>query len=549
MPEQMMTYHEQVADRATRAAEMKRMLLDPFRGDDGTFIVAKTKAEFEHRNMVLESAIANSAYSMTENGKMIAAVHARALQGYEQRYGHLPSDDLLASAHKAVENAILVATRKAGLGGVFESADMSTTEGLLMRDRLISLILPVLLQSITANMVTFIPGEFNQSEFFRVFRVAGSTFGDLNKGEIIHFNYNGLYAVMDQRAELGTGDGATKDYTFKTESINGVVYPVKPKRTRIWVDRKLVAQDSGADGAMAGKYRNANDDLVIVSGTVDYATGEIKVTFSEAPASGLEIHVGFDVNIEKEPALIPRIDHQMFNRVLYPHESAITGDATIQAVWALRRELGLDLDNMTMQALRNLLAADKDRKHLRDMYFHARNSVEWNRVGSDAYTPREHYESINAALLEVDTRLMKGNGVSGLVGIVAGTQACNIFRYLPAQYFQPAPGFRSIAQPHYVGRVFQQYDLYCDPQAKDEWNCLCFAKGPDHGQTAYVAGDAVPALTFHHPVMGDLVQKATMWDLAYRDMQPFDGEAYLCNLKFVDNSAADSADSGEMTQP
>lgn len=533
MPDQNATYQKQVADRATRASAMKHTLLDPFRTDDGKFLSPKTKAEADHRDMVLESAIQDSAYSMTENGKMIAAIHARSLQGYEQRYGQLPSDDLLASAHKAIENAILLANKKEPVGGVFESADMSTTEGIMMRDRLISLVLPVLLQSITANMVTFIPGEFNQSEFFRVFRVAGSTFGTVKKGDKIRFNYNGLYSVMDQRALMGTGDGATKDFTFETKSLNNVVYPIKPKRTRIWLDRKKVAEDNGGS-AIAGTYIGASGSQCMVSGTVDYATGEVKISFTEAPVQDAEIHIGFDVNIEQEPSLIPRIDHQMFNQVLYPHESAITGNATIQAIWALRREMGVDIENMTMQALRNLLAADKDRKHLHDMRFHAKDSVDWVYVGTGEISLREHYESVNAALLEVDTKLMKGNGISGLVGIVAGTQACNIFRYLPSQYFQPAPGYRSIAQPHYVGKVFGQWDLYCDPLAENGWECLCFAKGPDHGQTAYVAGDAVPAMTFHHPILGDLVKNGTMWDLAYRDMQPFDGEKYLCKLNFVE---------------
>lgn len=539
MSEQMDTYYAQVADRATRAAAMKKALVDPFRADDGGFIAGRTKAEADKRNAVLESAIANSAYTMTRNGNMIAAIHARALQGYEKLHGRLPDDDLLASAHKAIENAILFSEgNKAKLGGIFESAEMSTTDGILLRDRLVSLVLPVLLRSITANMVTWIPGEFNQSEFFRIRRIVGSSFGTLKKGDQVHYDYDGLYSVMDQRVLLGNGDGSTKSFSFDTTSLNGVAYPVKPKRVRIWVDRKQVASDGGTidggGGVISGSYINADETAVVVSGTVNYAAGKIEVAFSEAPAANIEIHIGFDVDIEKEPTLIPRIDHIMMSRVLYPHESAITGDATIQAIWTLRRELGQDIDNLTMQALRNLLAADKDRKHLHDMMFHAQNSVDWVRVGSEELTLREHYESLQAALLEVDTTLMKGNGVSGLVGIVAGTEACNIFRYLPQPWFSPAPDYRSIAQPHYVGTVFGQWQLYCNPQAEDGWKCLCYAKGPNHGETAYVAGDAVPALTFRHPVMGDLTQRATMWDLSYRDMQPFDGEKYLCMLNMVE---------------
>lgn len=527
------TYENRVADIARRASSMRKTLVDPFRNDDGSFIMPTTRGEQERRNKILESAISDSHYSMTENGKMIAAIHARTLQGYEQKYGRLPSDDLLASCHKAVENALMLSTHKKDAGGVFESAEMmSTTQGIMMRDRLVSLILPVWLQTITANMVTFMPGEFNQSEFFRIKRVAGSKFGSFIKGQEIDYNFSGLYSVMDRREELGKGDGSTKDFTFTSTTKYGSAYPFKQKRTRIYADRVLVAEDNGS-GVIAGSFTLGGSPCV-VSGTVEYPTGVVSVNFSVAPASEMELHVGFDVDIEANPELIPRVDHRMESRTLYPHESAIAGNATVQAIWALRREIGQDIENLTMQALRNILAADKDRKHLNDMWFHAKDVVEWNRTCSESLTLREHYESLQAALLEADTKLMSGNGVSGLVGIVGGTSAVNIFRYLPNPYFQPAPGYRSSAQPHYVGRVFGQFDLYCNPQMEDPWSCLCFARGADYGQTAYVAGDAVPALTFRHPILGDLVSKGTMWDLAYRDMQPFDGASYLCKLIFTD---------------
>lgn len=54
--------------------------------------------------------------------------------------------------------------------------------------------------------------------------------------------------------------------------------------------------------------------MVNVTGTVDYATGKVDVTFSKAPAIGVEVHIGYDVDIEKDPTLIPRIDHEMDSR-------------------------------------------------------------------------------------------------------------------------------------------------------------------------------------------------------------------------------------------
>ena len=523
-------FYSQITEIVRRAKDMKERLVEPFRTDNGGFLNPAIKAEREAASQILESSIKGSYYESIKQGAQVAAVNARALQNYEKTYGRLPNDDLLASCDKAIENGILVAEGKAQAGGIFEAAEMSTTDGILMRNRLISLVLPVQLTSITSNFVTFIPGEFNQSEFYRIYRVAGSNFGDLTKGDRVDYDYDGVYSAMDQRKTLGTGDGSKVKFTFSSATDIGAVYPFKPKRTRVWVDHLQVAEDIG-NGAIVGSYV-VSGTTVTITGTVTYATGIVEVNFSTAPAAGISIDLGFDVDIEKDPTLIPRVDHEMFSKVLYPHESAISGNATIQALWALRREIGQDIDNLIMQQMRNLLAADKDKKHLHDMLYHTKDSFQWSRKVPTGLTKQQHYESIVLPLLDIDTHLRQKNGISGLVGMVAGSQVVNLFRSMSALHFQPAPGFKSSPQPHYVGRIFNQWDLFCDPNF-DSLTAMCYAKGPDHGQTAYVVGDAVPALTFRHPVLGDLVQKATMWDLSYRDMQPFDGEKYLC--KFIVN--------------
>lgn len=525
-------FKKQIADITRRADEMRAVIFDPALDDKGLYI-----ADISKRKALLKAAIKNSVYeSAGEHAEMIVGSHSRALQMYMNRFKRLPSDELLASCHKAIENTFSLSHSselKKGIG-VLEGADMSTTEGIMMRDRMVSLILPVLLQSVTSQMVTLIPGNFNRSEMFRVKRVAGSTFGDLKKGDRIDYDYNGRYAVMDQMILAGTGDGTAKEFTFNSATSFGGVYPLKPGCVKVLYDRNIVGHDD-QNGHVLGALvlgKGADAETITVTGSVDYALGKVTVTFNTAPKAGIEVHIGYDVNIERDPTLIPRIDHQMESRVLVPHESAIAGNVTLQALWGLRREFGVDADNLAMSGMRNLLAADKDRKILRDLYFYAQGVVEWEYDGNDAITQREHYETLNSALLDIDAALMTRNGVSGLVGLVGDTNAVNVFRYLPAPYFVPAPGYRSMPQPHYVGRVFGQWDLYCDPN-QEAFTCLAFARGTEHGQTGYVAGDAIPALTFRHPVLGDLVTSSTMWDLAYRDLQPFDGRDYLMTLKMV----------------
>lgn len=368
-------FEKSTQDRTSRAAQMHRDLLLPILDANGSF---RSDISREELNTTFKTASQNSVYeSAGEQAPMIMGIHARALKNFiEQHGGTLPSDELLASAHQAIENFMTLGRGKPALSGVFEDAgkEMSSTEGIIMRDRMVSLILPVLLNSITPNMVTLIPGQFNQSEFFRIKRIAGSKFGDLQKGDIIDYTYNGQYAVMDQMFKAGDGDGTTTKFSFDSKTAFGTVYPLKRKRIMVLHDHNVVASDDA--GSVMGAFR-LGGEIVNVTGTVDYATGKVDVTFSKAPAIGVEVHIGYDVDIEKDPTLIPRIDHEMDSRTLYPHEAAIAGDSTIQAQWGLRREYGLDIDNMTLAGMRNLLAADKDRKILRQMLFYAKGVTEW----------------------------------------------------------------------------------------------------------------------------------------------------------------------------
>jgi hypothetical protein len=220
----------------------------------------------------------------------------------------------------------------------------------------------------------------------------------------------------------------------------------------------------------------------------------------------------------------------MDSRVLHPHESAIAASTTLQALWGMRREFNLNMDGLAMTAMRNLLAADKDRKHLSDMYFYRKGEKSWTyTLPATGISMQDYYETLRTSLLELDAALLLANGVAGLSGIVADTKSCTIFRSLKSPHFTPAPRYRHIPQPHYVGRLFGMWDLYEDPQGTD-YDCMGYAKGSNIAEAAYVAGDAIPAMAFKHPIGNALKYDSTLWELAYRDVQPFDGRDFAMKL-------------------
>jgi len=531
-------YKERVRQVTEQSQHMREVLLVPVIDQGSGQFISDNRTRCER----LEAATRGSIFEGIGKGAAtVQATASNALRAYCQQYGRMPSDELLAAAYQSIENAIGLSTGREvqrALGGmVLESANFSTTEGILMRDRMIALILPVMLASVTGNMVTYIPGNFNQSEIFKIWKVAGSTFGDLTVGDKIDQNYSGQYSSMDQRFLTGTGNGvktgSSNEFDLNATSKWGANRPFKKKSVRILHDRSIVAVDDGAN-ALHGTFA-VGETTITVTGTVNYTNGVVHPVFSTAPANGIEIHVGVDIDIEKDPTFIPTVNHEMDSRTLYPHEAAIAASTTLQALWALRREYNLNADSMAMLAMRNLLSADKDRKHLKDMYFYMKGQKSWNmRVPDGGLTVNDHYETVKQTFLEIDSALMSQTGKSGLVGVVADAKSSVVFRYMKEPFFTPAPGYRRIPQPHYVGRLFGMWDLYEDPQRDTDYSCLCFAKGKDIGEAGYVAGDAIPAMAFKHAMQSDLKYENTLWELAYRDLQPFDGREYFMELAITD---------------
>ena len=465
---------------------------------------------------------------------------SNAIRAYCDKYGESPPDEVLAAAYLAAENLIGAKFdgKRLVLPGdmVMESAqDMSPSEGLIIKANSVAMIMPYLLTQITAQMTNFIPGDFNESEIFKVWRVAGSTFNGLNEGDRINADYDGEYGCMDQRVLIGTGDGtktgSSNEFDLNMNTKFGKDMPVKKKSVRIYHDRNLIAEDNGS-GALAGTLDVGGSPLT-VTGTVTYGpNGVVHPVFSSAPANGIEIHIGFDVDIETNPDLIPSIKHEMDSRVLRPHESAMSGFHTLQALMLAKREFGLNQSDMIINAMRNTIAADKDRKVLHDLRFFLKGERTWSYTIPTAQYFKEHYETLRKALLEISSVLMQRTLVAGLTGIVADTSTSVLCQALGAPHFVYAPNYRQSAQPHFVGTLFGRFKLFEDPAAP-EWESICYAKGRGVGESGYLQGVAIPPIPFNHAVLPELRHRFTLWGLDYRDLNPFSGRDHFIKLRLT----------------
>lgn len=551
--QQYMAHQENIA---AKADHIKEVLLYP-QLDENTGLPISDESVRAERLMDTLTRGSSVYEALGKAGPMVAADHANCLREYAAIHG-VPDDNFLAAGCTAIENAVRMYNGDGTLpGGVFEGIyeDMSKSDGILKLERQIALIFPVMLRQITSSMINYIPGAHDEQVIFLIDRVAASTFGDFTKGDIFSpQTYRGQYTEMDMLYSVATADGtetgaaptaeyfgfSSNDAWFAGSAVNTDVYPFKPKTVKIFYQGRLVATDVNGDGALHGSFTNDAGGATTVTGTVDYAAGIIDPVFSVAPEDGKIISVMFDIDLEKDPAhIIPLVTHQMQKKTVYPHESGIGYDLSLQAFWAAKREFSLDSRNMLMNQMVNILAKSEDDAILSKLRWMASFNPEetwvYNPPASSNYMPSipaEYYRSVKQKLLEIDTWMANSTpDGTGLSGVVAPTLAVNIFRTMDSPGFTAAPGYRYINQPHYVGKLFD-WDLFADPQASVSDTCLCYGKGTSPGMCAFVGGIAVAPITFRHPMTRELTYNATMWGMKYRDICPFDhANYYVKNLK------------------
>ncbi|UTZ44591.1 hypothetical protein [Vibrio campbellii] len=469
-----------------------------------------------------------------------------SVREYEQTHGELPRDEVLASSYQTMRNMLTLdgACQDGGLGQMMMESigqSLSTSQGVEVRAKMVGLVLPVVLETATTDAVTMMPAGSTEVEIFKVYRRTGSSFGDFAKGIEIDQATVGQYTNMRQRYEFVEAqrpDGTKKSHTFtsKTDLENtSVEIPFTKTSVSLWVDRRRVCRDLDSNGSqmMSGKAE-FNGKNYIVNCQIDHARGSLEVTTDKPLPEGVELHAEFEVDIESAPEFIPTIDHDMDSRILRPCQRAVAADATIQAMFTMHREFDQDIKSMQMSHMRNTLAAEKATGHLVDMNFACRKEETFNLYCPEGDDWRLHRERINELLLNVSTKILQATKTTGLTGIYAGTWASNVLKTLGAPHFISPANYRQKNAIHYAGRLFGMWKVYECPNVIGDNEMLCYGRGSSHSEAGYVAGDAIAATMYTHPIGKNLKASNTLYELSYGEIHPFNGEDYFYRVKLID---------------
>lgn len=540
--------HDRLRDIAVRSEKMKVAVVNP--QFDGGVLIADDKSRFSAVAAALMLATAAGGLAMPEaEANLVAPAWCNALVDYaNDNSGSAPSNELLAAAHQTAENIIgymgAPATTQSQAGMMLASAgdSLSTTAGVLERARVVATILPVYLRCATNHAVTLIPAGKDIAEIFRLTSIAASTSGEYTKNQVIAEGSMGQFTQQRQRYAFPTAQQPNNvktqhDFDTAADLPSLKKHAIKNNSVVIYHERKPVAKE--VDGALFGSLE-LGGTIYTLSGSVDHLGGTASVISNTAIPTG-KLHFQFEIDIEADPSLIPTIAHKMSVVSVHPYEVSVNSQASLQSLHKMRREHGIDTESLLINTMTNLVSYETDTRRLRDMAFAATNVSVFNKYTADGAYFKEKYEMFAEFMTNVDSSVTQANKKSGIIGAYAGLNASAFLQALGSDYFKMVPNYKRIPQVHLVGTLFGKYRIYEVPTELDDLSTndiLWYAKGANHGDSGYVAGTAIPPISFKHQPDGSLVHSDTMWGTEYGEVHPDNGSAYFAKTTITNVAPA-----------
>lgn len=261
---------------------------------------------------------------------------------------------------------------------------------------------------------------------------AGVTAGD----QVFRKVTDGTYGSEVTTSALGTGDGT--DTTFNgTLSPN----PVRPG-TVIVSAGGVTGRDNGA-GAIAGTG---------VSGTINYATGVVALTFTAAPANGVVVAVQYNYDSEQNTAPIRSLDIQITNLPIQAQAHPLRVTWSQQSQMAAEAHFDLDIGDLMSNLVASFLKQERDMKVVAQIVASATSEAALNFDAAPPanYSKLARYAEIGIKLDYAESLIQTDLGRGGVSWVLCGNNAANVWSQVAG--FEPS-GVQAPIGPYEIGTL------------------------------------------------------------------------------------------------
>lgn len=546
-------YKQRVADITKRAKSVMTFAAEAQFDEHG--LIKDPAARVQK---MMEAARKDETFAGVPDGMLsqICSAWGESIADFTRTHGRAPRAEILANAHQLLENVLIqtVDNGKKRMSGVessmLESVALTTGEAMsgqdgIMRQALfMAMILPTTLGAATSDACTFIPVPRDQSDIYEIINVAGTTFGDYATGDKLDMQSVGEYAQFRRRYIVeASANGTAKTFNFAVKNFEGQDVPIRKGRSNVYIQRRKSATDNG-EGSLLHTYTNAAGKTVTITGGMNYTTGAISLSFSEAPDAGTEIAVEVELNVEAKPDIIPIINQEMKKYTLFPSQYAIAAEHSVQAAYDAQREFGIDLGQLQFSTLKSYLAHEQDMLRLRIIAWRCIHTDEFDIALPEDMSFDVWGTIFKGKVLNVFRDITERTKSTSAFGVYAGADAASFLKQLPPSMFQLTANYTQAPYVHYIGTLFGNIKVFevptgvCNALTKvgsefDTYDLVCYGRDENPGKAGFVSGDAVPPVPFVHPTTPGLRNRSTLWGSAINDMHPRNGEDYFTRLRLT----------------
>lgn len=281
------------------------------------------------------------------------------------------------------------------------------------------------------------PLDRQNGEIFIVKPVYTNSAAGVSAGQQVFRNVtDGTYASESVSSSVGTGDGSTLTFGISLTPV-----PVRPSTVRV-VAGNITGVDNGS-GTITGAG---------ISGTINYATGALSVTFTAAPAVGTAISASFRYDSENAPTNIRQLEIQLLMQPIQAQPHPLNVKWSTQAQLAASAHLNLDIPDVLTNLVASFIKQERDITAINAIIAAATADVNLNfdAAPPSNYSKLAKYAEIQTKLNYAESVIQLTQGRGGVSWVLCGNNAADVWRN--AAGFEPVKVVAPIG-PHKIGTL------------------------------------------------------------------------------------------------
>ncbi len=354
--------------------------------------------------------------------------------------------------------------------------------------------------------------------------VIGKTRGAFKKGQTLFDANNGWQGIVGYTDEAIYADALGNSVANATQTATLSEVPVRPLTLQVNIAQGtgIVVRDNGNGGVSL--VSDGGTGRSLSSGSVNYATGAVSLTFDMALAASNAMTASYATDLEGSYNL-PQVDIELQSTGTMAKRRPVQVRISMESIQDGQAEMGMDMGGLIVQVASQALLADTGAEVVRDLWDMAGTAVAtFDVTPSVGLGKAEHFRDVNFPIQVASGAITNATQRGEATWLVVDQNALNVLATIGAPQFIKASGETAKAQGLVFVGTFDGLEVYrykflsIFPGASAYGNILVGYKGSDWWDTGYVWAPYQQLYTNGPDERADLTRRQA-WAIRYAKKQ------------------------------